>query len=719
MTLICSHHRTASVVERLEARQLLADVTPRIEVNLNGDWRFIKQDIPAASAKLYDDSAWNKVNLPHTYNAYDGQDGGNDYFRGETWYRKRYRIPETLGGRQYYLRFEGVGHSAEVWVNGAKAGEHKGAYGAFLFDLNPFVKVARANYIAVKVSNADDTTLAPRKADWTVAGGIYRDVRLIAVDTAHVDPTDYASPGVYLTQSNVSSSSATVSARTLLRNSGAKARKFDVITTVLDREGSPVATQTTRVKLAGRSRAPLKQTITIDTPTLWDGVRNPYLYTVRTELRNTENTPLDAVTQKLGLRYFKVDPNNGLTLNGRYYDLRGVAMHQDWFSKGPAVSDANRKTDVDLAREIGSTGLRLAHYQHDDYTYQLADEYGLVVWAEVPVYATVSYGALGAFTETSRQQLIELIRQNYNHPSILFWSIGNELENDAASRDVLANLNALAKVEDPTRLTTYASKFTDRAINYMAETTGLNRYDGWYTGDVQYFGGALSEVHARQPTVAIGLSEYGVGASPFQHVNDPNPGRPENTATNFHPEQYLNVFHEKAWSQIASRKFLWCKFVWSLTDFASDARWEGMDPGRVDKGLVTYDRKVKKDAFYFYKANWTTTPVLYLTSRRYTNRVDPTTEIKVYSNLDWVELKINGQVIASSNARDFSVFRFTQVPLTPGQNLVEVRSVKNGKTYTDSATWTYTPQTSRPGAIPPPAATPFAVRSIADEIELS
>lgn len=714
---------SSNAVEALEPRRLLdGDLPARVEVNLNGDWRFIKQPMPAASAKLYDDSSWSRVNLPHTYNALDGQDGGNDYFRGETWYRKRYRLPEVLAGRQYYLRFEGVGHSAEVWVNGAKAGEHKGAFSAFVFDLNPFVKVARANYIAVKVSNADDRTLAPRKPDWTVAGGIYRDVKLIAMDTAHVDPTDYASPGVYLTQSNVGASSATVSARTLLRNSGAKPRKFDVITTILDADGAAVTSQTTRVRLDPRSRAPLKQTLTVTSPKLWDGVRNPYLYTARVELRNVEAAALDAVTQPLGLRSFKVDPANGLTLNGRYYDLRGVAMHQDWLNKGPAVGDAHRKQDVDLAREVGSTGLRLAHYQHDDYTYQLADEHGLVVWAEVPVYGAISYDATAAYTETSRRQLVELIRQNYNHPSILFWSIGNELENDEASRQVLANLNALAKAEDSGRLTTYASKFTDRAINYMAETTGLNRYDGWYAGDVQYFGAALDQVHRNRPDVAIGLSEYGVGGSPFQHVNDPNPSRPAETATRFHPEQYLNVFHEKAWSQIAAKKYLWSKFVWSLTDFASDARWEGQDTGRVDKGLVTYDRKTKKDAFYFYKANWTNTPVLYITSRRYTDRDEATTEVKVYSNLDSVELRLNGKLIGTNSSKSYGVFRWSDVTLQAGQNLLEVRSAKNGKTYTDSVTWTYTPaaaSASNTIAAPPPAPfSPFADRSVVDELQL-
>lgn len=703
----------SSQIEQLEPRKLLS----RTSLDLNGGWRFIKDDVPAASAKLFDDSNWAQVKLPHTFNGTDGQDGGGDYFRGETWYRRRWRADESLAGKQMYLRFEGVGHSAEVWVNGALAGTHAGAYSAFVFDLNPFVKIGRANYIAVKVSNAVTSNLAPVEDDWNLSGGIYRDVSIFATDTAHIDPLDYAAPGVYLTQKKVSADSADMQARTLLRNTGGKTRKFDVITTILDSRGLKVEEQITRVNLARKTTASLNQTLTIDNPKLWDGVKGPNLYSVRTELRNVESTLLDSITQKIGVRTFSVDANNGLTLNGKYCDLKGVGLHQDRPDIGPAISDADRREDINLAMEIGSTGIRLAHYQHDQTTYDLADEKGLVVWAEIPVYGSISTTA--GFENSAKQQMIELIRQNYNHPSIFFWATGNELNDDEPSRALLTKLDALANAEDPSRLTAYASNLTDRAINYTADLVGLNRYDGWYSGEADNFGTAINNVHRNKPNAKIGLSEFGVGGSIFHHINDTNPKRPVETRSPFHPEQYLNVFHEKVWSQIGNKKWIWSKFVWNLADFASDSRGEGDTNGRVDKGLVTYDRETKKDVFYYYKANWTNTPVLYITSRRYTDRTDPTTEVKIYSNLSNVELTVNGQVIGTNSTKSYSVFKFANVALQPGDNVVSVRATKNGQAYTDTVTWTYTPESPRPAQ----AAT-FSAKSlpqrprIVDEIEL-
>lgn len=715
--------RPSAQVDPLEPRRhLAADLTtPRVEVPINAEWQFVKQDVPGASARDFDASSWQTVRLPHTYNATDAQNGGNNYFRGVTWYRKRYRIPDALGGRQYYLKFEGVGHTAEVWVNGSRAGLHEGSYSAFVYDLNPWVQVGKANFIAVKVSNAVNPNLAPAADDWNLYGGIYRGVKLIAVDTAHVDPTDHGSPGVYLTQRDVSTSSAKLSVKTMLRSTSAKVRRFDVITTVFDREGTAVAEQTTRVVLQRKAATALNQSLVIANPKLWDGVRNPYLYTVRTRLRNTEGALLDGTAQRLGLRSFRVDPNEGLLLNGRPYDLRGVAMHQDRLNKGNAITDDDRRQDINLAVELGSTGLRLAHYQHAQFTYDQADERGLVVWAEIPVYNRVTNSA--AFAASARQQLVELIRQNYNHPSILFWSLGNEIPNDELSRNLLADLRGVAKAEDPGRLTTYASKVTDKPINYVAELTALNRYDGWYAGEARFFGGALSQVHAARPDVAIGVSEYGAGGSAFQHVNDPNPPRPASTTTSFHPEQYLNVFHETVWPQLATRKWLWSKFVWALADFASDARNEGDQPGRVDKGLVTYDRQTKKDAFFYYKANWSNSPVLHITSRRYTQRDEPLTEVKVYSNAPAVELRVNGSLVGSSNTKSYAVFKFAGVALAPGANTVEVKAVRNGQTLTDKVTWTYTPPAgSRPtgplAASAPPRPAPFATRPLVEEVDL-
>jgi beta-galactosidase len=678
-------------IEHLEPRQLLAG--GRETFDLNGGWKFIKSDVPAAAAKLYNDSSWADVKVPHTYNGTDAQDGGANYFRGATWYRRRWRAPESTAGRQMYLRFEGVGQTAEVYVNGALAGKHEGAYAAFLFDLNPFVKVARANYIAVRVSNALNQNIAPVDEDWNIAGGIYRDVSIFTTDTAHVDPTDHAAAGAYFTQKTSTASAAAFSARTLLRNTGGKLRKFDVITSILDAGGNVVESQKTRVNLLRKSTATLNQTLTIDNPKLWDGVRSPYLYTARTELRNTENTLLDSISQKIGVRTFSVHVDNGLTLNGKYYDLKGVAFHSDRPGKSHAVTDADRREDVNLAVEVGSTGLRLGHYQHDQTTYQLANEKGLVVWAEIPIYGEIS--TTQGFENNAKLQLTELIRQNYNHPSIFFWSVGNELEDDAPTQQLITKLDALANAEDPARPSTYATNYSNRAVNRITDTTGFNRYDGWYSGEADFFGSALSLIRRNHPGVKIALSEFGAGGSIFHHINDPNPTRPAETRNPFHPEQYLNVFHEKAWSQVANFKWLWGKFVWALADFASDRRGEGDANGRVDKGLVTYDRKTKKDAFYFYKANWTNSPVLHITSRRYVERTDAQTEVKIYSNFDAVELKLNGQVVSTNTSKSFSVFKWSNISLQPGDNVVQVKATRNGQTFTDTVTWTYTPPAGR------------------------
>lgn len=393
------------------------------------------------------------------------------------------------------------------------------------------------------------------------------------------------------------------------------------------------------------------------------------------------------VDQPLGFRYFNVDANTGFYLNGKHLDLHGVNRHQDRLNKGWGIGPAEHLEDFNLIKEMGANGIRLAHYQHAEYFYQLCDSNGMIIWAEFPYVnnATIST----AFYDNAKQQLIELIRQNYNHPSIFFWGVGNELAGSPDPNPLMTQLNDLGHSEDPTRLTTYASNVTESAQSWHTDVTGFNRYDGWYSGSYNAFSTWADTTHTNHPSSKLGVSEYGAGASAFIHTTSP--------VVMDHSEEYQCLFHEAYWQAMKVRPFLWGKFIWNMFDFAVDGRNEGDTPGRNDKGMVTYDRKTKKDVFYYYKVNWTDTPVVYITSRRFTNRTGSTTDIKIYSNCDSVELKINGISKGIKNATGDRIFKWTGMTLTGGNNDIQAIGTKSGIQYSDLCSWTYT---APPGGTP-------------------
>jgi Glycosyl hydrolases family 2, TIM barrel domain len=438
--------------------------------------------------------------------------------------------------------------------------------------------------------------------------------------------------------------------------------------------------------------ANLSRTIstTLTNPRLWNGRADPYLYTVYAHLSANSGgvTTSDVVSVPLGLRYFSVDPNNGFFLNGQPLDLHGVNRHQDRLDKGWAIGKTEHDEDMGFIREIGATAIRLAHYQHDQYFYDLADRYGLLVWAEIPYVNTT--GSLPAFFDNAGQQLIELIRQNYNHPSIFFWGLSNEVSDSPATRQLHTMLNEVAHREDPTRLTTLACYWantgctTSIMANYP-DVYGLNIYQGWYAPNLRRIGDTLDNFHSTYPTRSFSVSEYGAGGSIYQHLHQyadtPAPG----ASAMFHPEEYQTLFHEVYWQALKTRSYIWGKFVWNMFDFAPDQRNEGDSPGRNDKGLITYDRKEKKDAFYWYKANWSDEPVVYITGRRYdylmASYLPP--ELKVYSNFDTIELRVNG--ISQGNRISTSrIFTWTAQSLRHGVNMVEAVGSRNGEVYTDT-----------------------------------
>jgi len=668
-----------------------AKETVRVNVPLDEQWKFIRQDVTGAAAVDFDDAGWQSVTLPHTWNDRDAQDGGNDYYRGIGWYRRHLPLDAQYSGKSLFLRFDGAATVAEVFVNGRPVGTHKGNFAAFCFDATPFLQVGKDNVIAVKVNNSKEADILPLSGDFPIFGGLYRPVHLLALDKLSVTPLDYASPGVFIKQARVTPEAAELEIVTEVRNANKSAKTATIRCTVSDGQGNKVSESHTRSELAGNGTTNVVQRLTLTKPHLWNGRADPYLYAVTVDISDGDRLA-DRVTQPLGLRYFRVDPNEGFFLNGTPYQLRGVNRHQDRLDKGWALGPAEDKEDFDLITEIGATCVRLAHYQQDQYVYDLCDRDGLIVWTELSLVNELTDSA--AFAENARQQLTELIKQNFNHPSIVFLGLFNELHsksswNDAPAKwDLVPKLNSLAKELDPTRVSVAASciKAVD-PLNFVTDVVAFNRYYGWYHGQAKDWAAGLDTLHKDCTNHCVGISEYGAGASIRQH--EPTPRQPR-ADSRWHPEEWQCVVHEQAWLAMKDRPWLWCALVWNMFDFAVDSRDEGDQPGRNDKGLVTYDRKVKKDAFYWYKANWTDAPLVYITSRRFTDRTESNTTVKIYSNCDPVELKVNGVSQDSVHSQD-RIFLWNSVTLAPGENHIEAIGSRDGKTYTDSCTWSHRP----------------------------
>jgi beta-galactosidase len=681
----------------------------RATVTLSGTWRFLRADSPGSEAPGFDDSAWSSVAVPHTWNNVDGQDGpGTPYYRGIGRYRRHFNVPTADAGRRLFVQFEGSNLVTEVWVNGIYAGHHEGGFTTFRFDVTAMVDFAAGNdnVIAVKVDNSNSVGIAPLSGDFTSFGGIYRDVSLVATDRLSAEMLDYGSAGVYLTQTNVSHAFADLEIKTLVYNAHTSAKTFALRTVLVDAAANIVATRVTRATLAASAGGPFVQNLTITNPHLWDGRSDPYLYSVYVEIHDGDETgPVRdlAPPQPLGFRSYYLDPDQGFFLNGHYLDLHGVNRHQDRLNKGWAIAQSDHDQDMALIEEVGATAVRLAHYPHAQYFYSLADKNGVIVWAELPIVNGV--GGSG-FTANAAQQLTELIRQNYNHPAIVFWSIANEVKLESWRPDptaTLTYLNGLAKHEDPYRITTLASCCVDSdtadPTTTMTDTVAYNHYFGWYYGSYDDFGPWADATHNAKPARSIAVSEYGAGASVLLHA--------ENPALS-HTEEYQAKFHEAHWLAMKTRRYLWGKFVWNMFDFASDSRTEGDTNGRNDKGLVTYDRATRKDAFYWYKANWTTAPMVYITSRRWTERTVSTTNVKIYSNADSVELFVNGVSLGTrtATANPDSMFTWRNVLLNGGANSVQAIGSRGGVTVTDTVQWNV--NGIAPDSLPPTIATPAA-----------
>lgn len=689
----------------------------------------------------FDDSGWKVVNIPHTWNIEDAEDGGNDYLRTAFWYRKKLDYEEAFDGKKIYLEFNGANQKTDVYVNGAhvpyNGGDrftHKGGYTAFRYDITDYL-VQGQNVLAVRVDNSSDEAIAPISADFNMCGGIYRRVFLVVVDKVHFDLDNNGSSGLFLTTPDVRSMTApeslgTVNVRTELVNDSDVVRTV-MVKTVIEGDNVPKAVSE-QLNIPAHGRVLYERTMKVDNPHLWQGISYErkadicagidksegihtadagYMYTVKVGINDGDKV-IDEVSDRVGFRYFYVDKENGFFLNGRPHPLRGVNRHQFYKGMGNALTEAEHEEDIAIIKELGANAVRLCHYPHTDYFYDLCDENGIVLWTEIPLVNAL--GESAEFAENTKRQLVELMRQQYNRPSVIFWGLQNEIGNGANSASSFMNakqlvyeLDELAHGEDGSgRYTTQAinrdyamnqrgtadyADFTNN-IGWKSDIAAWNIYPGWYPD--KNFDGNFEQLMDRKASFddrPMGISEYGWGANVNQHELYPELEKNGLLAWGqWHPEEYQSIMHEQALKYINMHDCLWATFIWVLFDFAVDSRNEGGQIALNDKGLVTGDRKIRKDCFYLYKANWNKADsFVHITSSRYVDMESEDTYVKVYSNCDSVTLIVNGVNIGEMDNRGNGVFIVDRIELARGKN--EIKAVGHisaeGAEYTDNCEW--------------------------------
>ena len=660
------------------AAPALAAGGSREQVTLSAGWLFAKGEHPGAAEPGFDDAAWSRTTLPHTFNA--GESGEGDYHRGPGWYRRAFEIDAIEPDRRLFVQFDGAALVADVYLNGRPACRHEGGHAAFRCDLTALIQPGR-NVLAARVDNSASRVVSPLGGDFTVFGGLYRPVSLIEADALHFDLLDHGGPGVYARASEIGEDAATVSVEARVANNETQPRRAPVTIRVLDAAGREVARATTSVEVPPRSVRPATVDLRLASPRLWDGVRDPYLYRVVARIGGQG----DEVAVPLGVRSFAFDPEHGFVLNGRPYPMRGVnLMHSARPGKGTAVTDEEIAEDFAIIREMGATGIRLVHFQHSQAAYVEADRLGLPAWTEIGINSEIE--DTPAFRANAAQQLRELIAQTYNHPAVVLWGLGNEVyADDPKVARVLRELHEVAKQADPSRPTVYAHccQADDHPKALVSDVIGFNRYFGWYPDQSGTTIGEWAEgFHTAHPERPFAVSEYGAGASVLHQEDPPRSVVP---ASGWHPEQFQTLYHETNWLELKDKPYLWGTFVWVMFDLASAGRHEGDRRGVNDKGLVTYDRKVRKDAWYWYQAWWSERPMLHITSRRFTERLDPEATVKVYTNADAATLFVNGEAVDTRRAEN----RMVAWPLTlrEGANDIEVRAAGGGEALADRVTW--------------------------------
>lgn len=618
-------------------------------IGLNQDWRFIKEDVGLPEQLPKD---WSVVNLPHTWNAVDGHDGNGSYYRGRCWYAKEFVMPrQPLSGGRVYVEILAAEQTAVVYINGQEVVRHEGGYSIFRADITDFCREEEENLLVVSCSNAYQNNVYPQSADFTFYGGLYRGVNLISVPEVHFDLDYYGGPGLQVTPKLNDLGDAVFELVSWVTHAD---ETFTVLYSVQDAEGREVASV---CRPADDTRAELY----VPEVMKWE-IDTPYLYTVKAVLLR-RNEVYDEIFVKTGVRSFFCDPEKGFVINGKEIPLRGVSRHQDRLYKGNALTREDHYEDARIIKELGANTIRLAHYQHSQDFYDACDEMGFVVWAEIPFISVMDPDP--AAHENCILQMKELIIQNYNHPSICFWGISNEILIGGISDQLVENhkeLHALCKKMDSSRLTTIAHVTmtpVESPMHGITDTESYNHYFGWYGGRMEENGPWLDDFHRIHPHICLGVSEYGCEGIITYH--GPHP------ACKDYSEEYQALYHEHMAKVLEERPWIWSSHVWNMFDFGCAARDEGGVAGRNNKGLMTMDRKIKKDSYYVYQAYWSKKPMLHLCGKRYAQRAGETTEIRVYSNQPTVALYINGKWIEEKSANKVFVF---QAALENGFNYV-------------------------------------------------
>ena len=685
----------------------------RVVQPLEFGWRFRQDDnLAAAQAPDFDDSAWQVVSVPHTWNRVGyylpdtpGRVNSPDTVnktQGIGWYRLTFTPGNSFRGRRAWLQFDAASRVAEAWLNGVRLGDHAGGFSRFRLDATSALRPGASNVLVVKVDNSAPATDRPTGAtlplagDFFIHGGLYRPVSLIATDIVHIDMLDHGASGVYATTRSIDGGTAMIAVRTRVTNDGRRIARPSATARLVDADGRIVAEHSARLSVPAGQTTTIEHDLVVPSARLWNGVADPYLYRLVVDVGAGKDAPVDRVEQAFGIREFRIDAEKGFHLNGKPYPLKGVGLHQDLEGKGWAMSASDIAADVDLVRDLGANSIRLTHYQHGAVIHELADRHGLVLWDEIPLVSVWTHGfsqkaAPPELLANARQQLRELIRQNFNHPSVAVWGIANEVDfgsslpgfltGNQGTPDplpLLRELNALAKVEDPLRPTVQANCCEGRLfagnvdIPIIAPTTdlaGVNRYFGWYYGVPADLGPHLDGIRQKRPEQPLAVTEYGAGGSITIHTDDPEGGKPDSRGRR-QPEEYMSFIHEGAWKTLSSRPYLWGNWLWNSTDFATTVRREGDADDINTKGLVTYDRKVKKDAFYFYRANWNEAPTVHITGRRYADRAYRVNDLKVYSNAAETSLAVNGKPLGSRTGCPQMVCIWPDVKLDIGENVI-------------------------------------------------
>lgn len=674
---------------------IFCKVDAREVTSFNDGWEFKKGPFSkeAMQAAVKWNAGWQEVTLPHTWNADDMQKKVSAFYEGVGYYRKKCIFPESMKGKRLFLRFEGVGSCAEVYVNGYLTGTHKGAYSAFVCEIGSQVKFGEENEIIVKADNTARPDVIPvNHVLFGVYGGIYRPVWLVITEPCGIVVNDCASSGVYITQKNVSKQSAEVNVKVKVDNATLAPVPLVLENVIYDGSGKLVKKHNQAFELTSQGVQSYSSQFKLSNPHLWQGREDPYLYKVVSRLLQNGRV-LDEVVQPLGLRKYEVVAGKGFFLNGKKYPMYGVTRHQDWWGLGSALT--NKEHDFDLAQimDIGATTVRFAHYQQSDYIYSRCDTLGLVIWAEIPFVNRVT----GQEWDNAHQQMRELVRQSFNHPSIYVWGIHNEVYHPHGYTAALTqSVHDLCKLEDPDRYTVSVNGYGNvgHPVNQNADIQGMNRYFGWYERKIQDIKPWIEKMEKEYPWQRLMLTEYGADAN-IAHQTEIL-GDALNWTSPFYPETFQTKTHEYQWSIIAKHPYITASYLWNMFDFAVPTSKRGSVDARNMKGMMTFDRKIKKDSYFWYKANWSKEPVLYMTQRRNVLRERKETSVTVYSNIGTPKVYLNDRELSGIRKGYTDVhYVFDKVLLNDGKNVLRAVVTWQGREYVDEMEWEYRGECNR------------------------